>query len=90
MSDHNAPRVVCAAVRDGSGQVVCGPRHFDLRMHRTIENLMDFTAPWEQGFVDQFGRFLTRTEARQIAEQAGQIIRRVGGDATELFSENLY
>lgn len=83
-------RVVCAAIRDATGQVVCGARHFDNGMHRAIGRLMSFTAPWEQGFIDQFGMFLTREEAFVVASQAGQIIRRVGGDDGRLFSENLY
>lgn len=39
-----------------------------------------FTSPWEQGFIDQRGNFLGRQEAWQVAQAAGQIIRRVGGD----------
>lgn len=83
-------RVVCAAIRDATGQVVCGARHFDPGMHRAIGCLMGFTKPWEQGFIDQHGEFLTREEAFVIAGDAGQIIRRVGGDSGRLFSENLY
>jgi hypothetical protein len=44
----------------------------------------------EQGFVDQIGTFMTREEAWIVAENAGQILYRVGGDGTKLFSENLY
>ena len=44
----------------------------------------------EQGFVDQFGVFLTREEAWDVASKAGQIVRRVGGDGGCLYSENLY
>lgn len=47
----------------------------------------------EQGFIDQFGTFYNRQEAWVVAEAAGQIIQRVGGDGPEgqgLFSENLY
>ena len=47
----------------------------------------------EQGFVDRFGKFHNREEAWKIAEPAGQIRRRVGGDTINggtLFSENLY
>ena len=44
----------------------------------------------EQGFVDQYGVFLNRKQALGVAEEAEQIIRRCGGDDTELFSENLY
>lgn len=47
----------------------------------------------EAGFVDNFGNFLTRTEAWKVAEAAGQILYRVGGDTANggtLYSENLY
>lgn len=48
---------------------------------------------WDAGFIDQFGNFHTRTEAWKIAEAAGQIFRRCGGDTVNggtLYSENLY
>jgi len=87
-------RVVCAAMRHSSGHIVCSPRHFDSLVHMQLEQLEKAgLTGWsgaEQGFVDQFGNFLTRAEARDIAERQGQILRRCGGDAKELFSENLY
>ena len=42
-----------------------------------------------QGFVDGTGKFLTREEAHVRAIQHKQILRRVGGDQTRLFSENI-
>lgn len=86
-------RVVCAANRNGD-LLVLGARHFDMTMNRTIE-LIDpddrlCHGDWEQGFIDQHGEFLTREEAWVVAEAAGQIIRRVGGDGVRLYSENLY
>lgn len=77
-------RVVCAALRDLNGTIICGPRHWDSLCRGTSKD------GWEQGFVDQRGVFLTREEAWQVAFNAGQIIRRVGGDGKRLFSENLY
>lgn len=44
----------------------------------------------EQGFVDQFGTFLTRKEALEIAKENGQIIRDIGYEPDELYSEHLY
>ena len=44
----------------------------------------------EQVFVDQFGAFLTRKEALEIAKENGQIIRDLGYDPGELYSEHLY
>jgi hypothetical protein len=76
--------VVCAALRDRNGTIICGPRHWDSICRGTSHD------GWEQGFVDQRGVFLNREEAWLVAEGANQIIRRVGGDGERLFSENLY
>ena len=91
--------VVCAANRYGD-LIVCGARHFDKVMHSQLkfikeDRLLDFELEGrvEEGFIDQFGAFMSRTEAWQVAEAAGQIIRRVGGDDADggtLYSENLY
>lgn len=82
--------VVCAAVKNSlDGRIVCGARHWDMVMHGQID---DYTG-WrdgEQGFIDQWGTFMDREDAWAIAERNGQIVRRVGGDGDELFSENLY
>lgn len=85
-------RVVCAAVLSKeSGEMVVGPRHFDAVMHRQLSRLpLRAMAEAEQGFIDQRGVFMTREEAWVVAEAAGQIVRRVGGDGRKLFSENLY
>lgn len=85
-------RVVCAACRDADGRIVTGARHFDAVMMEQIRRSPKPNA-WrggEQGFIDQRGNFLTREQAREIAVQQGQILRRVGGDNLDLFSENLY
>ena len=88
-------RIVCAANRHvESGRIVLGLRHYDSFMHAQIA---DITPEWkgkvEQGFVDQFGKFLTRKEAWVVASTQNQIVRRVGGDTKDggtLWSENLY
>lgn len=83
-------RIVCAANRKRfTGQIVLGIRHWDAFMNH-LDTEGD---PVDQGFIDNKGNFLSRTEAWKVAEVAGQIIRRVGGDATNggtLYSENLY
>jgi len=85
-------RVVCAAIRHEFGAIICGPRHFDSTMHEQISNSK--IGGWElaeQGFVDQFGEFLTRKEALVIAKLAKQIYRNFDDDSgNELFSEHLY
>lgn len=81
-------RVVCAAGRKVNGTIVCSPRHGDFIWHSVI--LETDWVKLEQGFVDQKGVFMTREEAWKVAEAAGQIIYRCGGDGEKLFSENLY
>lgn len=85
-------RVVCAAHRNKDGEIICGARHFDPVIRSQIFSRTDKDT-WkgsEQGFIDQFGKFLTRQEALEIALKRGQRIRRCGGDDDKLFSENLY
>ena len=83
-------RVVCAAVRDSDGRIAIGPRHFDPTMAGAINNFPAWSRPYEQGFIDQHGEFMTREEAHKVATESGQIVRRCGGDDGRLFSENLY
>ena len=95
LPDHYAPpRVVCAALRECNGDLIIGPRHFDQTMVRQMiqSNLpRDNWRQAEQGFIDQYGRFLTREEAFIIATEAGQILRECGSEsAGRLYSENLY
>ena len=85
-------RVVCAALRKHNNLMIVGPRHFDSFMHKQIAMMACPSNSWktaEQGFIDQYGNFLTREEAWIIAEKAGQIIKQVSSPGT-LYSENLY
>lgn len=86
-------RVVCAADRRPDGMVVCAARHSDPRMHLQKALIGGNWDGAEQGFIDQWGVFMDRLEAWQVAQAAGQIIRRVGSDDRNggtLYSENLY
>ena len=93
MSNINPPRmIVCAAIRNKDGRIICGARHYDGIMHRQVLSSSD---NWkinkiEQGFIDQKGVFLTREDAFLVAKEANQIIRDCGDDNGKLFSENLY
>lgn len=96
--------IVCSAIRSPMGVIICGARHHhclaslhDLRTRLELSNMsgaplaiLPTADKWEQGFVDETNKFLTREEAWPIAEAAGQICRRCGGDGEKLFSENLY
>lgn len=85
--------IVCAAIKSKiTGRVICGARHLDEVMRDGITH-GGGREEWrgaEQGFIDQFCVFVSRQEAWQIADTAGQIRRRCGGDDGFLYSENLY
>jgi hypothetical protein len=76
--------------------MLIGPRHWDQTMQTQADNIENSTGAFgelDQGFIDQHGVFMTREEAWKVAEAAGQIIKRVGGDDRDggtLYSENLY
>lgn len=88
--------IVCAAIHFDAnlGQVILGARHFDSFMHRQMNDANLFVRDCHiEGFIDNRGAFLTRTAAWKVAEDAGQILHRVGGDTANggtLYSENLY
>lgn len=91
MNDIPQRRVVCAIAQHRSGVILCSPRHFDSTAYQLIDAI-GFAEGWHdanQGFVDQWGVFMTREEAHVVATEANQIIRRCGGDGV-LYSENLY
>jgi len=83
--------VVCAANRK-DGIIFCGARHCDSVM-RSQANMMQGMklTNCEQGFIDQFGDFLTREEALKIVITNGQPFNAErNGSTTKLFSEGLY
>lgn len=87
--------VVCAACKMEDGTLVLGARHWDGRMiaQSALLNKERSHDPADQGFIDQKGVYMDRTEAWQVAQAAGQIIYRCGGDSSNsgtLYSENLY
>jgi hypothetical protein len=85
--------VVCAAIKYDNGLIICGPRHYDRTMVNVITYIGNLPHISEDGFIDQFGTFLTRKEAMIIAIAAGQnvdIERGCGGDTELLYSEGLY
>ena len=92
-------RVVCAAIKNKHQHIICGPRHYDMIMRKQMRvnpSIDEIKKDWinddkiEQGFVDQYGVFMTREEAYIVAKENNQIIRRCGGDDGRLYSENLY
>lgn len=87
-------RIVCAAIKMPDGTIVCGPRHFDdIMRNQLMRNQLVWNPEWnkaEQGFVTQYGVFLTREKAYEIAEKNGQIVNNTGYKGNKLFSEHLY
>jgi hypothetical protein len=89
-------RVVCSAIRFENGPMIVGARHFDQHMHVQCEYMgIKGTEPHTDGFIDQYGNFLTRSEAWKIAKRQNQIVRLCAGQSIHddddwLWSENLY
>lgn len=86
--------IVCASIRQ-NGIIICGARHFDTLMHNTIRSLDSSIKlrvnKWEQGFIDQFGKYLSREEAFKIAKENGQEIDMDRNSHNyKLYSEGLY
>ena len=82
--------VVCAANKIGD-VVLCGARHWDGVMRKQAASMGLKCGNEEQGFIDQFGDFLTRKEAMKIVKKSGQRfdVESNRGDEV-LFSEGLY
>lgn len=82
--------IVCAANKHKeTGTIFCGARHFDNPMRGQIKAAGYKFTGYEQGFIDQFGRFYDRKEAWIIAEKNGQI-KRISGTKGTLYSEDIY
>jgi len=99
MSNDKVRRVVCAAIRSAGGDLLLGIRHYGKDMHEQIDARRDSTRfkhryDPDQGFVDQYGVYMTREEAYEVAQAAGQIIHPEacgdGLDGPKLYSEGLY
>ena len=84
------PVIVCAAIRHReTGVIIASPRHFDMIAVGVIEVIgkpLEYWADAEQGFIDQFGTFYSREDARVIALEMGKKPELKG----TLFSEDLY
>lgn len=86
--------VVCAANKlpvAGGFVILCGARHWDKVMCKQADVMGLRGGDEQQGFIDQFGDFLTREEAMVVVKESGQPfnIERNVGDIC-LFSEGLY
>lgn len=84
-------QVVCAANKYGD-KIVLGVRHFCPLMCQHLEalGLDGGLEEHEQGFVDQWGNFMTRKEALHVLKTNGRFIRDDQYQSETLYSENLY
>lgn len=84
--------IVCAATLMKDGAIVTGIRHYSPEMRAIMKKAYGegyHLLVAQQGFVDNFGKFLSREDAWIIAEKNGQIQYQVSSPS-ELYSENLY
>ena len=86
-------RVVSAANRSPDGLVVMCVRHGCDLFYNVVDKI--YTPEheywdWEQGFVTNKYRYVSREEAWIIAEEQGQIIRDHNVCVGTLYSEHLY
>lgn len=92
--DESLRRVVCAANRlsDNHKIMVLGARHWDPLMHVAASRLPlpYWEREWDQGFIDQWGRWMDRREAMKVAKAQNQIVHSIGYETDELYSEHLY
>lgn len=91
LTNPDKQRIVCACNRDSNGKLYLGVRHYCPAMRAAMDELMTTEQlQAEQGFIDNYGNFLTREEAFVIAEKRGQIINERPFVRGKLFSEDLY
>lgn len=98
--------IVCAAIKflltdledeeESKEFVLTGVRHYSPDMHNFLNLFEDETngqyrlTEVAQGFITNNGRFVDRKEALKIAKANNQIIRDIGYEPDELYSEMLY
>lgn len=104
--DEEVPElIVCSAIkfevkipiRDYKGQkgfewVLPMVRHYSPDAHETLDMISGYYIERKnvQGFITNKGRFVDRKEALEIAKANNQIIRDIGYEPKELYSEMLY
>lgn len=84
-------RTIVAAANKSGDIMLVGARHWDKVMTAQFKALANppKSSTFDQGFIDQYGQYLSRVDAKRIAIKNGQpLILEDWGD--ELFSENLY
>ena len=96
MPQERSEVIVCAVIKfelNGIGDIVVPMvRHYSPDGHRIIAEIehKNVIEEKEQGFITNYGRFVDRKEALQIAKQNNQIKYGIGYEPEELYSEMLY
>lgn len=91
LTNKKTQRIVCAAIKLRGGLIVTGVRHFCPVMIAQLKRIKLKVTNCEQGFVDQWGNFLTREEAYPIAKRQDQFKgHHAGRKIGWLCSEDLY
>lgn len=88
---------------DGNEYIMVGARHWDSLMKGQLVTLCNMlialgytddklyeSSRTDQGFIDQYQRFLSREEAWDIAVERKQIHRQIDDSRGKLYSEHLY
>ena len=83
-------RVVSMAACIVDGHLIVGNRHFCPVMSLQLDllGIRGGSKPSDQGFVDQFGVYMTREEAYIVAKAAGQLKYHEDGWEEVLYSES--
>lgn len=89
MFDIQPEKIVCAAIKKDE-IIITGVRHFDKIMQKQIEVSSLDRKGWEQGFVTNKLRFVSREEAWDIAQRNNQLCWGKDRPPGKLFSEDLY
>ncbi|MDX2350643.1 MAG: hypothetical protein QNK32_09660 [Porticoccus sp.] len=85
------PRIIVTAANKYGDYLLVGARHWDKIMDKQKNQMCPDigSGKFEQGFIDQYGQFVGRKEAKIIALTNGQDL--IGEDwGASLFSENLH
>jgi len=94
----SVPRIIVTAANKVGNLIIPGVRHHDSVMRKLYDALgLDDIKTYkieEQGFIDQYGQFVTREDARIIFDANKQISKRNDGQAPNdpklLYSEDIH
>ena len=89
MFDEQPERIVSAAIQKND-LIIMGIRHFDRIMQNQLESSGLDRKDWQQGFITNKLRFVTREEAWLIAQTNNQLCWGTDRPPGQLFSEDLY